>query len=187
MSAVPSPDSRVASADLSRKRERFGLSLPFTGEVGNAPVFPGEGSAHRDYLIVFNRLKYFCQTLFPLVNSFLYGSDGPKRAHAPRFARHRGGAFARATESAGGRGVREKRKTDEQFCCRRQTRRRTPRQSQCATARPAFGGVSRASQGASRTAPGASPHARPRPCALPADARNRARSQRAACSGSFAL
>ena len=187
MSAVPSPDSRVASADLSRKRERFGLSLPFTGEVGNASAFPGEGSGHDEIVRLFNGLKFFSQTLFPFLILFLYRADGPQRPHAPRFARHRGGAFARATESAGGRGLREKRKTDEQFCCRRQTRRRTPRQSQCATARPAFGGVSRTSQGASRTAPGASPHARPRPCALPADARNRARSQRAACSGSFAL
>jgi hypothetical protein len=41
----PSPDSRFASVDLSRERERWRAQpLPFTGEVGNAPAFPGEGA-----------------------------------------------------------------------------------------------------------------------------------------------
>ena len=139
------------------------------------------GAGHDEYWCIFNRLKYFSQTLFLLVNSFLYRSDGPERPHAPRFARHRGGAFAPATASTRGRGVRETAKTDEQFYCRSEAHRRAPRQSQRAAPWPAFGGVSREPTRAPRKAQSTSAHARPRPCAWQADARNRADAQCAAC------
>jgi hypothetical protein len=132
----------------------------------------------------FKYLKFFSLTLFPFLNSFLYESDGPERPHASRQPRHRGGAFARATAPTGGRGWRETGKSDEQFYCRSQTSRRPARQSQRATPRPAFDGISREPQGASQTAQGVSPHARPRPCPLQTDARNRADTRGAARSRS---
>ena len=192
MNAAPSPDRRSASIDLSRKRERCrkrsrsklaaSLPLPFTGEVGNAPAFPGEGACRSHYFNVFKALNFFSPTLFPLLNSFLYRSDGPDHAHAPRFPRHRSGASARAAASTGGRGWRESAKTDEQFCCRSQARRRAHRQSQCVAPSSPFRGVSRETQSRSRSTPGASTDARSRPGAWQTDARNRANTQCAARS-----
>jgi|KBSMisStandDraft_5_1062788.scaffolds.fasta_scaffold428740_2 hypothetical protein len=176
------PPSALASASACESSRRADARR-LGGQLGLVlwPRFSRtRGAAHGDNMFVFKHLKFFAPTLFLLLNSFLYRADGPERPHAPRFPRHRGGAFARATVSTGGRGWRETRKSDEQFYYRRPACGRTSPQSQCAAPWSPFGGISREPQGAPRTAQGASPHARPRPCAWPTDARNHANAQCAA-------
>lgn len=125
----------------------------------------------------FNDIKFLFEIPFPYQKSFLYPDDEFDRPHAPHFTRHPGGAFARAEETARGRGTQKSRKTDEQFCCRtarpRQSQGRSCGQSQCAAPRLALGS-------ASREAKAYSPPDRPRERVVPADAQDRADVQSAA-------
>ena len=123
---------------------------------------------------IFNHIKFFSQTLFPIQNSFLYRSDELDHPRAPDFSRHCGGAFARAEA---GRGARKTRKSDEQFCCRSASAG-LPGQWQSQGSGRADGNPQRAAPQlalgrASRTAKACSPPDRPRERAVPADARNR--------------
>jgi len=129
------------------------LPLPFAGEVGSGQHF--QVRRHVERSNDFNHIKYFFQTVFPFQNSFLYWPNDPWHAHAPDFSRRRSGAFARAKNAVRGRSSKKFSKTDEQFCCRSsarteprqpQRRGRPATQSQCDTARQAFGRATRPSR-----------------------------------------
>ena len=163
--ALSRPSIALASASAARSSGRADAR-----RMGSR-VKPG----HDEFGCVFNHLKFFSQTLFPIQYSFLYRSDELDRPHAPDFFRNCGGAFARAEA---GRGARKTRKCDEQFCCRSASAG-LPGQWQSQGSGRADGKPQRAAPrlalgSASRTAKACSPPDRPRERPVPADARNRA-------------